>query len=160
MERPIDSPASAVAVVAARHPGSAHRREPGRQDRGGPVPAARFDGLGWGPVSREVTDAFTGEVRFTADDVDEGAARGFITEVTDTSYLGVTDDGQEFFGKTARGSGPCRPPGDCQLMIDTGPQTALAAGMLLSIACGTHDPLREFTEFRYVLVDAKTGDVR
>jgi hypothetical protein len=114
-------------------------------------------------ISREVIDAFTGEVRFTTEDTATGDARDFATEVTDTSYLGVADDGQELFGNSLTDGTRLwsyRPPDDCQLMLYPNEQTAVAAGIMLSLACGTKDPLWEFTEFRYVLVDATTGDVR
>ncbi|GAB3454561.1 outer membrane protein assembly factor BamB family protein [Actinophytocola sediminis] len=115
------------------------------------------------PVAREVIDAFTGEVRFTTEDVAEERPPFFVTPVTDNSYVGATADEQEFFGNSLTDGTRLwsyRPPRDCQLMSERTAQLAVAAGMLLPLACGTHDGSWVFTEFRYVLVDGRTGDVR
>jgi outer membrane protein assembly factor BamB len=125
------------------------------------------DPTGGHDVWREVIDAFTGEVRFTADDTNEDTASDFvpfITPVTDTSYIGATDDEQEFFGNSLTDGTRLwsyRPPRDCWLMPEQATaRTAVAAGILLPLACRRHGNSREFTEFRYVLVDATTGAVR
>jgi outer membrane protein assembly factor BamB len=115
------------------------------------------------PVSREVIDAFTGEVRFTDDDANDGASPGFITPMTDASYIGADDDEQEFSGYSltdGRRLWSYPAPEGCWLIRERAAQAAVADGMLLPLACGDDPGKNVYDEFRYVLVDGATGDVR
>jgi hypothetical protein len=112
------------------------------------------------PVSREVVDAFTGEVRFSVEDDNEEGSPGFISPMTDSSYIGATDDEQEFFGNSLTDGERLwnyPAPDDCSLLSEREAHIAVGAGMLLPLACDEDDG---FHEFRYVLVDGATGDVR
>ena len=115
------------------------------------------------PISREVIDAFTGEVRFTDDDANDGASPGFITPMTNASYIGADDDEQEFSGYSltdGRRLWRYPAPEGCWLVRERSAQVAVADGMLLPLACGDDDGKTVYDEFRYVLVDGATGDVR
>jgi hypothetical protein len=114
------------------------------------------------PIARVVIDAFTGEVRFTVEDANEEASPGFLSPLTDKTYIGAADDEQEFYGYSltdGRRLWTFPAPDGCWLSRDREAQLAVADGMLLPMVCGDLEQNR-YDEFRYVMVDGATGDVR
>jgi hypothetical protein len=115
------------------------------------------------PIRREIIDAVTGQLRFTVENPNKDASTGFITPVTNTSYIGADADETEFYGYSLTDGHRLwtyRAPADCWLKPDHSAQVAVPTGMLLPLACGKDWRDKGFTEFRYVLVDATTGVVR
>lgn len=109
------------------------------------------------PIRREIIDAFTGEVRYTVDT--EGSFRAYLSPMTDSSYIGANDDESEFYGYSLADGHRLwtyRAPADCWIKTDTSTHVAVGSGLLLPVLCGKDN---DFTEVRYVSVDATTGKV-
>ncbi len=110
-------------------------------------------------LRREFVDAFTGELRFATDHLDGldvhplDGPRGLVTQLTGTSHVVVAEDGATGHSLTD-GARLWRytVPGGCRVDPGWRAHFGVRPGMLLPMVCGD--------EFRYVLVDGTTGDVR
>lgn len=107
-------------------------------------------------LRREFLDAFTGELRFATNHLDARpryGPRGLDTRLTDTSYVGVAEDGVTGYSLTD-GARLFRytPPAGCRTDVRPDAHFVVGPGTLLTLDCGD--------EFRFVLVDGTTGEVR
>jgi outer membrane protein assembly factor BamB len=108
------------------------------------------------PIRTEVLDAFTGDLRFVDDSPNTSHSPGFITPVTNGTYIKANHDVTDFSGHSlidGRELWRFRAPDGCEIAGTSSKRFARGTGFLLGLTCGQ-------SQFRFVSVDAVTGTLR